>query len=249
MAATKITWMPDNLAVGSTFAHEHANEIKTVVNLHADDIDLINESISNVDNTSDLDKPVSTAQQTAIDLAVQGLYDDRGNYDASGNTFPSTGGSGTAGAILKGDIWTISVAGTLGGTSVKQGDTVRALQDTPGQTSGNWAIVETGLTSAQIDALTFVTPAIIAYTTSIPFNKALTDIAEHVLDANDVFTIDTNGAVDNSGAQVTLINNSINTPDLTAFLVSGDYDNTATYSILTFERRRSRYFCSITNHS
>jgi hypothetical protein len=72
--------------------------------------------------------------------AVVGLFDDRGNYDASSNQFPSTGGSGTAGAILKGDIWTISVAGTLGGTSVIAGDTVRALSDTPGQTASNWAI-------------------------------------------------------------------------------------------------------------
>lgn len=75
-----------------------------------------------------------------IDAAVSGLYDDRGNYDASGNVFPSSGGSGSSGAILKGDIWTISVAGTLGGTSVIAGQTVRAKIDTPGSTSGNWAI-------------------------------------------------------------------------------------------------------------
>lgn len=75
-----------------------------------------------------------------IDAAVVGLYDDRGNYDASVNTFPASGGSGSAGAILKGDIWTISVAGTLGGTAVIAGQTVRAKQDTPGQTAGNWAI-------------------------------------------------------------------------------------------------------------
>lgn len=75
-----------------------------------------------------------------ISGAVVGLFDDRGNYDASPNTFPASGGSGTAGAILKGDIWTISVAGTLGGTAVEAGQTVRAKQDTPGQTAGNWAI-------------------------------------------------------------------------------------------------------------
>jgi len=73
MAATKITRMPDNLAAGSTFAHEYANEIKTVVNEHSDDIDLMNESISNVDNTSDLDKPVSTLQQAAIDALKEAV--------------------------------------------------------------------------------------------------------------------------------------------------------------------------------
>jgi hypothetical protein len=37
------------------------------------------------------------------------------------------------GAILKGDIWTISAVGTLGGVAVSLGDTVRALSDAPVQ--------------------------------------------------------------------------------------------------------------------
>jgi len=77
-----------------------------------------------------------------VNSAVVGLWDDRGNYDASGNVFPSGGGSGTAGAINKGDIWTISVVGTLGGVLVALGDTVRALIDTPGQTAANWALAQ-----------------------------------------------------------------------------------------------------------
>lgn len=81
--------------------------------------------------------------KTYADGLVVGLWDDRGAYDASGNVFPSSGGSGTAGAILKGDIWTISVAGTLGGVAVQVGDTVRALLDTPGSTLANWAFGET----------------------------------------------------------------------------------------------------------
>lgn len=80
-----------------------------------------------------------------IDAAVVGLLDDRGNFDASGNVFPSSGGSGTAGAILKGDLWTISVAGTLGGTPVSVGDVVRALVDTPGQTAANWSVTENNI--------------------------------------------------------------------------------------------------------
>lgn len=68
--------------------------------------------LGNVDNTSDVNKPVSTAQASAdtaalnaakayADGLVVGLLDDRGNYNASVNTFPASGGSGTAGAILK----------------------------------------------------------------------------------------------------------------------------------------------------
>lgn len=90
--------------------------------------------------------PIAHLQEATdyADTLVIGLLDDRGNYDASVNTFPATGGSGAAGAIKKGDIWTISVVGTLGGVLVAVGDTVRALVDTPAQTAGNWAIGATG---------------------------------------------------------------------------------------------------------
>jgi hypothetical protein len=115
-----------------------------------------NIGLGNVDNTSDINKPVSTAQaaadaailasaQTYADGLVVGLVDDRGNYDASGNAFPSSGGSGVAGVILKGDLWTISVSGVLGGNAVTPGDLIRALVDTPGATSSNWAITENNI--------------------------------------------------------------------------------------------------------
>lgn len=87
---------------------------------------------------------LATAQAYADGLVV-GLVDDRGNFDASGNAFPTTGGSGAAGAILKGDLWTISVAGTLGGHPVTAGDLLRALVNTPGSTDANWAITENNI--------------------------------------------------------------------------------------------------------
>lgn len=107
--------------------------------------------LSNVDNTSDLNKPVSTAQASAdatvlssarayADNLVTGLWDDRGNYDASVDAYPTTGGSGTSGAILKGDIWTVTAEGILGSTIVDIRQTIRALVDNPGQVTGNWAI-------------------------------------------------------------------------------------------------------------
>ena len=99
------------------------------------------------------DRAFATAADTAIlaaanahaDALVVGLWDDRGNHDASANTWPTGGGSGTAGAILKGDIWRISVAGTLGGVAVNVGDTIRALVDAPGSTTANWAQGEANL--------------------------------------------------------------------------------------------------------
>ncbi len=95
----------------------------------------------------------SSVAQTAEDNAkayaeslVVGLWDDRGSFSAAGGAYPSTGGSGTAGAIKKGDVWTISVAGTLPtGQVVEVGDLVRALVDTPGNTQANWAITQNNI--------------------------------------------------------------------------------------------------------
>lgn len=86
-----------------------------------------------------------TNAKSYADTLVVGLLDDRGNYDASSNLFPSSGGSGDLGAIKKGDLWSISVGGTLAGISVTVGDVIRALSDTPGQTSTNWSITENNL--------------------------------------------------------------------------------------------------------
>jgi hypothetical protein len=82
--------------------------------------------------------PTVQASKTYMDALVVGLLNDRGNWDASGNVFPTTGGSGSSGAIKKGNLWFISVAGTLGGTAVRVGDQIRALVDAPGQTASNW---------------------------------------------------------------------------------------------------------------
>ena len=68
-----------------------------------------------------------------------------GEYDASSNLFPTTGGSGAGGAIKKGNEFNISVAGTLKDSAeasilVPAGSTIRALVDSPGQTGANWRI-------------------------------------------------------------------------------------------------------------
>lgn len=93
-----------------------------------------------------IDAAYDAAITAQIAAAAVGLWDDRGTFDASVAAYPSSGGSGTAGAILKGDIWTISVAGTLPtGQVVEIGDTVRALIDTPGNTQANWAILQNNI--------------------------------------------------------------------------------------------------------
>lgn len=84
------------------------------------------------------------AVKTYIDASVVGVLDDRGNWDASSGLFPSTGGSGPFGTILKGDLWFVSVPGTLGGTAVVVGNNFRALVDNP-TLSTDWNILNVGL--------------------------------------------------------------------------------------------------------
>jgi hypothetical protein len=76
----------------------------------------------------------------AIGAAITSGKSFRGSFDASGNLFPSSNGSGPIGSIAAGDFWVIIVAGTLGGVPVSPNDTVLALVNIPGQTSSNWTI-------------------------------------------------------------------------------------------------------------
>jgi len=64
---------------------------------------------------------------------------DRGGYNASGNTFPTTGGTGTAGVIERGNTWYITTAGTLGGVSVGIGSRIMAKVDAPAA-DADWLI-------------------------------------------------------------------------------------------------------------
>lgn len=104
---------------------------------------------------ADLQTALTVAETNAkayADSLVVGLLDDRGNYNPSTNSnqYPTTGGSGTAAAIKKGDLWTINGLGTgisvaIGGAFVSDGDVVRALVDAPAQTDANWVITENNI--------------------------------------------------------------------------------------------------------
>jgi len=92
--------------------------------------------------TANVNTQVMTSQavQSAITGATTSSKSFRGGYNASSNTYPSTGGSGTSGAIIAGDNWIITTAGTLGGEPVTINDTITALVSTPGQTAANWSL-------------------------------------------------------------------------------------------------------------
>ena len=77
-----------------------------------------NKSVDTALGTSDVLYPSQKAVKSYADSKLVGLLDYRGGYDASGNTYPASGGSGDVGAVLKGDMWVISVAGLLSGGGV-----------------------------------------------------------------------------------------------------------------------------------
>ncbi|HQS59618.1 MAG TPA: hypothetical protein PKZ37_14665 [Gallionellaceae bacterium] len=133
-----------NLANRTAYLKAHVDAIESGASVPAG---LATTAVMAAADTATLNSAKSYA-----DGLVVGLWDDRGSFDASVNTFPTTGGSGAAGAILKGDIWTISVVATSGSLNgIPIGSTVRAMVDTPAQTVGNWDVlgVGTGYVPAQ----------------------------------------------------------------------------------------------------
>lgn len=131
--------------------------------------------LGSADNTPDADKPVSTAQATAIALkedtankasdfsvvnhvkfpSVQATktYVD-GLIDATlkppeaftpAGTYPVTYNGN---AVQKGDTYRMGGAGAMGAVTVDSEDLLISLLDTPGQTDGNWQVVESNRVQA-----------------------------------------------------------------------------------------------------
>uniref|UniRef100_UPI00404876D9 SGNH/GDSL hydrolase family protein n=1 Tax=Yoonia sp. TaxID=2212373 RepID=UPI00404876D9 len=110
-------------------------------------------SYQNIDDTADIDKPVSTAQAAAIeverlariagdDAVSEGLY-FAGPWDASSGSFPTVRAQG--GAVQNGDVFDVSVAGTVDGVVFAVAERVIALVDAPSSATyaGNWYKAQT----------------------------------------------------------------------------------------------------------
>lgn len=84
-----------------------------------------------------------TVTTPAALLALSGNVNMRAAFDASINTYPASGGSGPAGAILAGNIFPVSVIGTpsAGVGQVGVGTLLIALVDSPGQTDSKWRAI------------------------------------------------------------------------------------------------------------
>ncbi len=90
----------------------------------------------------DYDYSDTTSLKRRLTNSNVASYNSRGGYDASTGIFPSTGGSGGGGAIMAGDLWSISIAGSIYGVYCAVGTRVRCINDTPGQDPINWLIGE-----------------------------------------------------------------------------------------------------------
>lgn len=135
----------------------------------------ISNKVTDLTTNDNTHYPTTAAVQNAINNSVIGLADYRGAYDCSSNVFPTTGGSGLAGAVVKGDFWRCSVGGTLGGTVLTAGDLIIALVDTPAQTSTNWDLIEHALSYVPEDVVNKSSSYTVSSITTYANTKALVD--------------------------------------------------------------------------
>lgn len=117
--------------------------------------DISNNIIADANSTTKV--PSVNAIKTYADGLLVGLLNDRGNYVpsvSSPGAYPSSGGSGTGGAIEKGDIWFIDGVGYLGTTAVTIGSSVRALVNNPSPTTdSDWDILDAALIQSSLSSV------------------------------------------------------------------------------------------------
>lgn len=166
----------------------------------------------------------ATAESNAKDYAdtlVVGLLDDRGNYNPTATSaYPTTGGSGTDGAILKGDLWAVSADGYVNGIAVTVGDTIRALVDSPAQSNSNWAVIQNNLIyvpeNTTNKATSLSLPNDTKYPTTLAVSTALEDYATvanqryvFVSDSGTTYTVPAGAVTENGRTIIELSNSSL----------------------------------------
>jgi hypothetical protein len=99
-------------------------------------------NLANQSGINSGDNAPNTNSNAYADSLVTQIFRPAGSWDASGNTFPTTG-TGVAGVIRIGDTYNTTIAGTpVGFETLDIGDNFYALIDAPGQTPSNWAKFE-----------------------------------------------------------------------------------------------------------
>ena len=127
-----------------------------------------------------------------VDSRVSGVTDLCGEIDASATLWPSTGGTGVSGAILKGNTWIVNVAGSLGGQAFGVGDVIISKVDSPGQTDSNWIKLQTNITYVPADVANLTTAITILSTDAqFPSAKAVYDALQLKVTARTAITAGT----------------------------------------------------------
>lgn len=121
-----------------------------------DQTDLIS-LLSGYATTSDLNQEIQGRQtgdtntlasaNAYADSLVTTIFRPVGSYDASTGVWPSVG-SGAGGAIRRGDVYNVTVAGNIGSEHFDVGDSFYANTNNPGQTDANWSRFESNTQQA-----------------------------------------------------------------------------------------------------
>ena len=178
---TNIIWTASNRTVTDT-------QINTW-NAKQDALGFTPENVANKSNDISTDRSSTTKYPSVkafadyVDTLATGSMKRCGLWDASSNTFPATGGSGTGGAVKANDFWIISVAGSPGGHAIQIGDFIIANIDTPGQTDTNWDKLNTNISYAPEDSANKVT-SISGSSTDTQYGSAKLLYDQLVLKAN-----------------------------------------------------------------
>jgi len=162
-----------------------------------------NNFIERLTSTYIATQPTDVPNLATVSALVTGGLSFQGGLDASLSLFPATRTGGAP--IEAGDFWSVTVAGTLGGTNVIVGDTVLALIATPGQTPSNW-LIDSDAVKSVFTRIGNVTAEIGDYDIS-----QITDGLSNVLADGDIFvgngsnvatavTMSGDATIDNAGA-------------------------------------------------
>lgn len=90
-------------------------------------------------------KKVAAANLSGGSFSLAGVVRHRGDFSLSGNVFPSTGGTGSAGAVEANNRWRVSAASTTlfdeNGDVIPEGAMIEAIVDSPSTTdASDWFI-------------------------------------------------------------------------------------------------------------
>jgi hypothetical protein len=244
LSANMGKYIADQTASSFSIAFSSINSIQTTINNYGN---IVNHNTAEFDPAGTATAAQLAAQgyadgaATAAQLAAQGyadglvvgLLDDRGNYDPSFTSlYPTNGGSGASGAVLKGDLWAISADGNVNGIAVTVGDTIRALVNSPAQNNANWAITQNNLIYVPENTTNKVTslasPDNTKYPTSQAVATALADYAtianqryQFVADAGTTYTVPASSVTENGRTIIELSNNSLTSITINAATGTG----------------------------